>query len=58
MLGAGFLCLKLGVLAVILAVSETLLAKMRIFRVQNFLGFACLLSLVGMLSHVILEVGQ
>ena len=47
---------KLTLLAVLLAVSETLLAKMRLFRVQEFLGFAYLLSLLGMLSHIILEV--
>jgi hypothetical protein len=29
---------------------------MRVFRYQEFLGFAYLLSLLGMLSHVILEV--
>jgi formate hydrogenlyase subunit 4 len=49
---------KLGLLGVVLAVAETLVAKMRIFRVQDFLGFAFFLSLLGMLSHVILEVGQ
>lgn len=57
-LGYGLLAIlgKLGLLAVLLALSETLLAKMRLFRVQEFLGFAYLLSLLGMLSHIILEV--
>ena len=48
---------KLMVLGLLLATSEMMLAKMRIFRVQDYLGFAYLLSLLGMLSHVILEVG-
>lgn len=56
--GLGFALLKLAVLGVVLATSEMLFAKMRVFRVQDFLGFAYLLSLLGMLSHVILEVGQ
>ncbi len=56
--GTGSILLKLAMLGLVLAVSETLFAKMRVFRVQDFLGFAYLLSLLGMLSHVILEVGQ
>jgi formate hydrogenlyase subunit 4 len=48
---------KLMVLGALLAVAETLVAKMRLFRVQEFLGFAYILSLLGMLSHVVLEVG-
>jgi formate hydrogenlyase subunit 4 len=48
---------KLALLGLVLAVSETLLAKMRLFRVPGYLGFAFLLGLLGMLSHVILEVG-
>jgi formate hydrogenlyase subunit 4 len=42
-------------LSVLLALSETLFAKMRLFRVQEFLSFAYLLGLLGMLSHIILE---
>ncbi len=49
--------LKLGALALVLVVSETVLAKMRLFRVPAFLNLALLLSLLGLLSHVILEVG-
>jgi formate hydrogenlyase subunit 4 len=48
---------KLALLGVALAVSETLLAKMRVFRVPAFLNLALLLALLGLLSHVILEVG-
>ncbi len=50
--------LKLALLAVALAVSETVIAKMRVFRYQEYLGFAYLLSLLGMLSHIILEAGS
>lgn len=48
---------KLAVLAVLLVVWETVLAKMRLFRVPQFLGFAFLLALLGMLTHVVLETG-
>jgi len=48
---------KLAALAVVLVLAEAVLAKMRFFRVQHFLGFAYLLALLGMLTHVILEVG-
>ena len=59
-LGYGLLAImgKLAILAVILAISETLLAKMRLFRVQEFLSFAYLLGLLGMLSHIILEASR
>ncbi|MGZ8226402.1 MAG: respiratory chain complex I subunit 1 family protein [Methylococcaceae bacterium] len=49
---------KLAVLAVVLAISETLVAKMRLFRVQEYLGFAYLLGLLGLLSHIILEAAR
>ncbi len=57
-LGHGLLAtlLKLMLLAFILTISESLLAKMRLFRVQEYLSFAYLLSVLGMLSHIILEV--
>jgi len=48
---------KLLILAMLLALSETVLAKMRVFRVPTFLNLALLLALLGLLSHVILEVG-
>ena len=58
-LGIGVVAIatKLTALAVVLVVWETVLAKMRIFRVPQFLGFAFLLSLLGMLTHVVLETG-
>jgi len=52
------IAVKLAVLAVLLAVSETLLAKMRLFRVQEYLSFAYLLGLLGLLSHIILEAAR
>jgi formate hydrogenlyase subunit 4 len=48
---------KLALFGTALAVSETVLAKMRVFRVPAFLNLALLLALLGLLSHVILEVG-
>jgi len=48
---------KLMVLSVVLALAETVLAKMRLFRVPNYLNLAFLFALLGMLSHVILEAG-
>lgn len=48
---------KLALLGTALAVSETVLAKMRLFRAPAFLNLALLLALLGLLSHVILEVG-
>lgn len=58
-LGTGLLAIviKLLVLGTVLAVGETVLAKMRLFRAPAFLNLALLLSLLGLLSHVILEVG-
>ncbi|ALG68275.1 respiratory chain complex I subunit 1 family protein [Beggiatoa leptomitoformis] len=49
--------LKLATLGAVLAISETLLAKLRLFRAPDYLSFAFLLCLLGMLSHVIVEVG-
>ena len=56
-IGLSAILVKLMLLAVLLAVSETVLAKMRVFRVPTFLNLALLLALLGLLSHVILEVG-
>lgn len=56
--GVTTIALKLAVLALLLALSEVLFAKMRIFRVQEYLGFAYLLSVLGMLSHIILEAAR
>jgi formate hydrogenlyase subunit 4 len=59
-IGYGLLAImgKLGVLAIFLAMAETLFAKMRLFRVQEYLSFAYLLGLLGMLSHIILEASR
>jgi formate hydrogenlyase subunit 4 len=58
-LGIGVVAIaaKLAMLAVVLVIWETIMAKMRLFRVPQFLGFAFLLALLGMLTHVILESG-
>lgn len=56
-LGLAVVVVKLALLAGALAVSETVLAKMRLFRAPAFLNLALLLALLGLLSHVILEVG-
>ncbi|MGZ4958111.1 MAG: respiratory chain complex I subunit 1 family protein [Methylomonas sp.] len=56
--GMAVIALKLTILAVILVLSEVLFAKMRIFRVQEYLSFAYLLSVLGMLSHIILEAAR
>lgn len=55
--GLSIIVIKLLVLGTALAIAETVLAKMRLFRVPAFLNLALLLSLLGLLSHVILEVG-
>jgi formate hydrogenlyase subunit 4 len=55
--GLAAIAAKLVVLGALLAVSETVVAKMRLFRVPAYLSLAFLLSLLGMLSHIILEVG-
>lgn len=46
---------KLVVLGVLLATSESLMAKMRLFRVPTFLAVAFTLALIGMLSFIMLE---
>jgi formate hydrogenlyase subunit 4 len=56
-MGLAAVVLKLMALGALLATAETVLAKMRIFRVPAFLNLALLLALLGLLSHVILEVG-
>jgi formate hydrogenlyase subunit 4 len=55
--GLASVVVKLALLGAALAVCETVLAKMRLFRVPDFLNLALLLALLGLLSHVILEVG-
>lgn len=58
-LGVGTVAIgaKLMLFGIVLVVWETVMAKMRLFRAPQFLGFAFLLSLLGMLTHVILETG-
>jgi formate hydrogenlyase subunit 4 len=46
---------KLAVLGALLATGETLVAKMRLFRVPTFLAVAFTLALIGMLSFIMLE---
>jgi len=55
-IGTLSLSIKLLGLTLLLGFSEVVLAKMRVFRVQEYLSFAYLLTLLGMLSHIILEV--
>ncbi len=55
--GAVATLVKLVGITVVLVLAEAVLAKMRLFRAPHFLGFAYLLALLGMLTHVILEVG-
>ena len=49
--------IKLALLGIALAVAETGLAKMRLFRVPEFLNLALLLALLGLLSQIMLESG-
>ena len=42
----------------LLALIETLSAKMRIFRAPEFLGTAFLLGVLAMLVHLLLETGR
>jgi formate hydrogenlyase subunit 4 len=58
LIGSVAIIAKLALLGIILAVSETVLAKLRLFRAPNYISFAFLLCLLGLLSHVILEVQQ
>ena len=50
--------LKLAVGGFVLALIETLNAKMRIFRAPEFLGTAFLLAVLAMLVHLLLEAGR
>ena len=51
------LVLKLALGGIVLALIETASAKMRIFRVPEFLGTAFLLAVIGLLVNVLLGVG-
>jgi formate hydrogenlyase subunit 4 len=50
-----FLLIKLGIVGIGLVMIETGLAKMRIFRITEFLGSAFLFATLGMLSYFMLE---
>jgi formate hydrogenlyase subunit 4 len=52
------LIFKLAIGGFLLALIETLSAKMRIFRAPEFLGTAFLLAVLAMLVHLLLETGQ
>ncbi|MBE0473782.1 NADH-quinone oxidoreductase subunit H [Rhodoferax sp.] len=54
-LGVVTVAAKLMLLAVVLVIWETVLAKMRLFRVPQFLGFAFMLSVLAMLTQIMLE---
>jgi formate hydrogenlyase subunit 4 len=54
-LGLIFLLMKLAASGVVLVLIETGLAKMRLFRLTEFLGSAFLMATLGMLSFFILE---
>ena len=58
LLAGAILVLKLAVGGSVLALTETLNAKMRIFRAPEFLGTAFLLAVLAMLVHLLLETGQ
>jgi formate hydrogenlyase subunit 4 len=57
LLALPFLMVKLAVGGVVLALIETLSAKMRIFRVPEFLGTAFLIAVIGLLVNVLLGAG-
>ena len=58
LLAGATLILKLAIGGIVLALIETLSAKMRIFRAPEFLGTAFLLAVLAMLVHLLLEAGQ
>lgn len=51
------LVLKIAALILILALTETSTAKLRLFRVPDFLGAAFVLALLGLLSQGVLRLG-
>ena len=57
-LAGAILIVKLAIGGFILALSETVSAKMRVFRAPEFLGTAFLLAVLAMLVHLLLESGQ
>ncbi|MDD5174936.1 MAG: NADH-quinone oxidoreductase subunit H [Sterolibacterium sp.] len=57
-IGLPSLLIKLAIGGFLLALIETLSAKMRIFRAPEFLGTAFMLAVLGMLVHLLLETGK
>ena len=57
-LGMGAFVAKITALAVVLSVFETSIAKMRVFRVPEFLGAALMLGLLGTLLLFVSRLGQ
>jgi formate hydrogenlyase subunit 4 len=57
LIGGIAIIVKLALLGIILAISEINMAKLRLFQAPNYISFAFLLCLLGMLSYMILEVG-
>ena len=57
-LAGAILVFKLAIGGFLLALIETVSAKMRIFRAPEFLGTSFLLAVLAMLVHLLLEVGQ
>ncbi len=53
LIGAGVYLAKLGVAGVLLAVFETIVAKMRVFRVAEFLGAALMLAFLATLLRFV-----
>jgi formate hydrogenlyase subunit 4 len=53
LLGGGSYLLKLAVVATLLATFETIMAKMRVFRVPGFIGVALMLSLLATLLRFV-----
>ncbi len=51
-----FMVIKLSILGPLLAILESTLAKLRLFRAPEFLAAAYLLAVIAFLSHFILEV--
>jgi formate hydrogenlyase subunit 4 len=49
------LCSKLFLCGILIVLIETVLAKMRLFRIPYFLGIAFALCLLGILSHILFE---
>ena len=58
MVAAFYMLIKLTIGGFLLALIETLSAKMRIFRAPEFLGTAFLLAVLAMLVHLLLEAGR